>query len=630
MSAIGELENASLSERLRELRSQRFSGAVRVREAKGSGAVFLVEGRIVHAEYGRLAGESAYWQLFGLPDVQIDVIEGAVPDRYSILRPVPTSVPAHGEFLTMEPPPPPLARSERSPLLACDDPRFAPPPPVEASPARQPSVERIARAETRSEPASGPRPPGPAAEPVVRLEARAQAELRPQPRSGPDALRLVSPRAADSWSEGDDGAEARVSEPRVQIPRSAPEPRPYEVRAARAAFHSGGLPRRAQPSEVEKPPAAPVDDLAVAELTARLAALEDKALRLESLLRDAESRNAAGPVETAPAEPVPREALLRESREILRQSREILPREILAARRPEPRQPESRKRDVRTTEPRELETPQVDLAMQEVGLRDCGSREVGPLDFGSCRIGSAGLRALNLGARDLGPRDLGRDRTRFLRVALIMGMGLLVGGPLGVYWKVSSEGLVQLPQGTTESGPVVRPDRARRALAGPAPVGTRPRAPASSVRPAADARESSRSGPAGPASGPLQALPASAAMQAGTAVQSAAPADVLPIEKRAVEVGDLVAGPGTARPELQEMPVLPSPDPSVALAPEIVIRVLVDERGSVARASIFGSRPGLERFERAALEAGQQLRFKPAEREGKPVPVWIHVPVRFR
>jgi protein TonB len=84
-----------------------------------------------------------------------------------------------------------------------------------------------------------------------------------------------------------------------------------------------------------------------------------------------------------------------------------------------------------------------------------------------------------------------------------------------------------------------------------------------------------------------------------------------------------------------ELPVLVAgdpprtPDPALPLRPTVVIRVLVDEGGTVARAEVYEPRPGLDAFEEAALAAARKFRFHPARRAGAPVPAWINWPVDF-
>ncbi len=84
------------------------------------------------------------------------------------------------------------------------------------------------------------------------------------------------------------------------------------------------------------------------------------------------------------------------------------------------------------------------------------------------------------------------------------------------------------------------------------------------------------------------------------------------------------------------MPVLAAgrppvaPDPGAAFKPTIVCRLLIDAAGRVADAKIYRSRLDLTVFEDAALDAARQYRFTPGRRAGKPVAVWINLPVSFR
>lgn len=74
----------------------------------------------------------------------------------------------------------------------------------------------------------------------------------------------------------------------------------------------------------------------------------------------------------------------------------------------------------------------------------------------------------------------------------------------------------------------------------------------------------------------------------------------------------------------------PPPAPTLgALAPTITTRVLLDARGRVRDARVFGSRPDLAAFERAALRAVRRYRFEPARRGDEPIAAWTPVPVRF-
>ena len=95
----------------------------------------------------------------------------------------------------------------------------------------------------------------------------------------------------------------------------------------------------------------------------------------------------------------------------------------------------------------------------------------------------------------------------------------------------------------------------------------------------------------------------------------------------AVEVS--VLGPTDRKPKLLSGKPAPRPESQLALSPTVVLRLLIDADGRVARASVYRSRPDLVPFERAALQAAKDYRFSPAARGATPVAVWINWPVAF-
>ncbi len=88
-------------------------------------------------------------------------------------------------------------------------------------------------------------------------------------------------------------------------------------------------------------------------------------------------------------------------------------------------------------------------------------------------------------------------------------------------------------------------------------------------------------------------------------------------------------------PPRDELPVLlqgeppRSPSPEVPLRPTVILRLLVDETGKVARAEVYEPRADLAAFERAAVRAAASFAFRPALRNGAQVAVWINWPVDF-
>jgi TonB family protein len=89
-------------------------------------------------------------------------------------------------------------------------------------------------------------------------------------------------------------------------------------------------------------------------------------------------------------------------------------------------------------------------------------------------------------------------------------------------------------------------------------------------------------------------------------------------------------------PLLDKKPVLvqgeqpESPLPTSLRRPKIDCRVLIDENGTVAEASVVNSRSGLELYEKAALDAVRAYRFEPGRREGETVPTWTRLSIEFR
>jgi len=59
----------------------------------------------------------------------------------------------------------------------------------------------------------------------------------------------------------------------------------------------------------------------------------------------------------------------------------------------------------------------------------------------------------------------------------------------------------------------------------------------------------------------------------------------------------------------------------------VVLQALIDEKGEVARTVVTRSIPVMED---CAVRAVEQWRFKPAMSNGKPIAVWVEIPVAFR
>jgi protein TonB len=61
---------------------------------------------------------------------------------------------------------------------------------------------------------------------------------------------------------------------------------------------------------------------------------------------------------------------------------------------------------------------------------------------------------------------------------------------------------------------------------------------------------------------------------------------------------------------------------------ETVLRVLVNAEGEVDRVEILES-SGVARLDSAAVAGARAMKFTPARRDGKRIPVWAEVPVEF-
>jgi len=91
-----------------------------------------------------------------------------------------------------------------------------------------------------------------------------------------------------------------------------------------------------------------------------------------------------------------------------------------------------------------------------------------------------------------------------------------------------------------------------------------------------------------------------------------------------------LAGASDVQPQVLAGHTPHAPDGSLAVMPAVVCRILVDEHGAVVDARIFRSRLDLASWEDAALEAVKLYRFTPGQRAGRPVRVWINLPVSFQ
>lgn len=96
-----------------------------------------------------------------------------------------------------------------------------------------------------------------------------------------------------------------------------------------------------------------------------------------------------------------------------------------------------------------------------------------------------------------------------------------------------------------------------------------------------------------------------------------------------IEFGDHTKDAAYIRPVLLNTPMPRYTDDARQnkVQGSVKLAVLVDERGGVSSTLIF-SRLGYG-LDEEAIRAARTLRFKPASKDGKPVPFWLQVEVEF-
>jgi protein TonB len=110
------------------------------------------------------------------------------------------------------------------------------------------------------------------------------------------------------------------------------------------------------------------------------------------------------------------------------------------------------------------------------------------------------------------------------------------------------------------------------------------------------------------------------------------PPRAAPESRPAVRRGDLVeAGPGVAPPVLVSAPDPAYPPLAARLRRQarVVVRVLVDENGSVTRAEVASGDKSNLGFNEAALAAARKSTFRPASKDAVSVKMWSEIPFSF-
>jgi TonB family protein len=113
----------------------------------------------------------------------------------------------------------------------------------------------------------------------------------------------------------------------------------------------------------------------------------------------------------------------------------------------------------------------------------------------------------------------------------------------------------------------------------------------------------------------------------GEAGLAPASPDPLPAPVESLESEGQPAVDEAPRPIKMSGPVYPRAALKRRVEGTVLLEVLIDADGRVARARILRSVPGLDE---AAIACAMTWRFKPALKNGKPVPTLAHAPVVFR
>jgi protein TonB len=125
-----------------------------------------------------------------------------------------------------------------------------------------------------------------------------------------------------------------------------------------------------------------------------------------------------------------------------------------------------------------------------------------------------------------------------------------------------------------------------------------------------------------PAPAPPQAAPAPAAPPApDTAPPRAPAAQAAPAAPKTISSGAQYLQP--------PQPEYPAQSRRLGEEGRVILRVLLDEAGRVGQVQVQKS-SGFPRLDQAAIDAVQRARFKPHLEDGRPLAVYVMVPISFR
>jgi protein TonB len=172
-----------------------------------------------------------------------------------------------------------------------------------------------------------------------------------------------------------------------------------------------------------------------------------------------------------------------------------------------------------------------------------------------------------------------------------------------------------IPTPTPDPVPVATPTPATDTAPMPVPVATPTPAPEANAA----------------LGGPTPSAPGSSPEQPGNRPAGGAPATPPPAVGRAVADA---SDPAVKPPVMVSEEKVPYPSRAVVrrISTSVVVRALVDEQGRVSQAAVVqpSGQPPEFGFDEAALKRVRSRTYRPARRNGVPVPIWVLVRVDFR
>lgn len=94
------------------------------------------------------------------------------------------------------------------------------------------------------------------------------------------------------------------------------------------------------------------------------------------------------------------------------------------------------------------------------------------------------------------------------------------------------------------------------------------------------------------------------------------------------ETDSVLQQPGVDLAALQNYLIYPEKAKKDGIEGRVILRVLVDTDGSVRKALIQHSDSKL--LNQAAIDAVKETKFTPALKNGKPIMVWVSIPINFK